>query len=259
MIRKIINRLARCVKFLIYTRPVYTIWFNFRYLPFSIARKLPVIFFPHAFAKVEKGAKIIIGDEILNHKSSKVYVGEDVRDFAHFSEKTYLHIAGTVVFNGKIHILRGAFIDAWGTINFGDNVLICSLTRIRAYNSIVIGNHTAITHETQIFDTNFHYVTNVEAMEYRPMSKPLIIGDYVWICNRSTITRGSIIPSHTIVASNSLVNKDLSYLNPYTIVGGMPCKVLAEGKARVWDNSLESKYFKQEFGYLLKSENPVIW
>ena len=241
IIDKCMKRLRRMSLFLIYTRPFYTLWFNFRYLPFSIARKLPIIFFPHAFAKVEKGAKIIIGDEILNHKSSKVYIGEDVRDFAHFSEKTYLHIAGTIVFNGKMRILRGAFIDAWGTINFGDNVLICSLARIRSYNNVVIGNHVRIAHESQIFDTNFHYVTDAETMEYRPMSKPVIIGDYVWVGNRSTINTGGVVPSHTIVASNSLVNKDMSDIKPYTLIGGMPCKILKEGITRIWDGTVETK------------------
>lgn len=187
---KIQKRLIRVYRFIVYTRPCYTIWFNFRYLPFRQAIKLPIIFFPHAFAKVEKGAKIIVGDDVLNNKWHKVFIGEDARDFAHFSEKTYLHILGSITFTGKTNILRGAFIDALGSITFGNDVLVCSLVRIRAYNRISIGNNAVISHECQLFDTNFHYVTDVDTMEYRPMAKPIFIGDYVWIGNRSTINRG---------------------------------------------------------------------
>lgn len=256
MIKKYFFRLYR---FIVYTRPIYTIWFNFRYLPYVQAKALPIIFFPHAFAKVEKGAKIILGANVFNGKNNKVFVGEDARDFAHFSEKTYIHVAGVIQFTGKTHILRGAFVEALGQISFGQDVLVCSLARIRSYNKIVIGDHVRITHETQMFDTNFHYVVDVEHPEFRRMSKPIIIGDYVWIGNRSTVNGGGVIPSHTIVASNSLANKDMSTINPYTIIGGIPCKVLAEGKTRVWDDQLEAKYFQQEFGYTIPPTIPVIW
>lgn len=259
IIDKIVKRIIRFYRFIVYTRPLYTLWFNFRYLPLSQAVKLPIIFFPHAFAKVEKGAQITISDEVLNHKSKKIMIGEDVHDFAHFSEKTYLHIAGTISFHGQTRVLRGAFIDVWGALSLGDDVLICSLVRIRTYKRISIGSHVRITHETQIFDTNFHYVVDVDNPKFRPLAKPIAFGDYVWIGNRSTINAGSVLPSYTIVASNSLVNKDLSELKPYTIVGGMPCKVLKEGKVRVWDEALEVEYLKQELGFVIPSSNPVIW
>lgn len=251
--RKIKNRIYQSCKFIIYSRPIYSLWFNFRYLPFKQAKKLPIIFYPHAFAKVEKGAKIIIGDEVLNHKNKKISIGEDVPDFAHFSEKTYLHIVGKLILSGKTRILRGASIEILGTLSLGDDVSIGSLSRIRAFNNISLGNCIRMAHETQLFDTNFHYVVDVENPEFRPMSKPIAIGDYVWIGNRSTVTGGGVIPSHTIVASNSLVNKDMSTIKPYTIIGGIPCKILAEGKTRVWDASLEDKYWFKEYNGILNT------
>lgn len=246
---KIGNRLARLFDFVLHKRAIYTLWFNFRYLPFRQSVRLPFVFFPHAFAKVGENARIIISDEILNSKSQKIYVGEDVHDFSHGCERTFLNLQGTVEFKGKIRILRGAMVDVFGEISFGNDVVVALLARIRVYEKLSIGNVVRIAHETQIFDTNFHYVVSVDDMEYRPMAKPVVIGNHVWIGNRCTVNAGSIIPGYTIVASNSLVNKDLSYINKYSLVGGVPCKLLKEGLVRIWDENQELKYMRKEFSW----------
>lgn len=230
-------------------RVFYTIYFNFRYLPFCQAKHLPIHFFPHAYADVEKGAQIVIGDAILNSKYKRVLIGEDLKDFGHQCEKTYLHLAGTISFAGLTRILRGCLIDVCGTLCMGNNVVLCANTKLRCYNQILIYDEVTLSHESQIFDTNFHYIVDVEKPEFRPMSHPIKIGSYVWIGNRSTVNAGAVIPDNTIVASNSLVNKDLSDIPAYSIVAGTPCKVVKSGVRRVWDMAEENKYKKQEFAW----------
>ena len=79
------------------------------------------------------------------------------------------------------------------------------------------------------------------------MSRPIIIGNNCWIGNRTTINPGTIIPDFTIVTSNSLVNKDYSDIDPYTLIGGLPCKVIKSGIVRVWDRKIEHDYKLKEF------------
>lgn len=82
----------------------------------------------------------------------------------------------------------------------------------------------------------------VDTPGYYPISKPISIGNFSWIGNRTTIGPGSILPDYTIVASNSLVNKDFSILNPYSTIGGIPAKFIREGWTRVWDTEREFTY-----------------
>lgn len=42
------------------------------------------------------------------------------------------------------------------------------------------------------------------------LTRPIVIHDNVWIGNRFTIAKGTILPSYSIVVSNSMTNKDFS-------------------------------------------------
>ena len=63
---------------------------------------------------------------------------------------------------------------------------------------------------------------------------------------RTTFSKGAVVPSKTIVASNSLVNKDFSNIEPYTLLAGMPASVKATGQKRIFDldiqRELDEKY-----------------
>ena len=96
-----------------------------------------------------------------------------------------------------------------------------------------IGDHTWITHRCQVMDTNFHFIADFNRHRVNAIAKPIFIGAYCWICNSTTVFGGSIIPDRTIVASNSLVNKDMSSIPDSSIVGGIPAKVLSTGYRRI--------------------------
>jgi acetyltransferase-like isoleucine patch superfamily enzyme len=66
------------------------------------------------------------------------------------------------------------------------------------------------------------------------MESPIVIGNNVWIGNRTTVTPGTIIPNYCIVSSNSLCNKDYSYIPPDSIIGGIPAKLLKTGYRRIF-------------------------
>ncbi|HEX7415093.1 MAG TPA: acyltransferase [Bacteroidia bacterium] len=53
---------------------------------------------------------------------------------------------------------------------------------------------------------------------------PIIIEDDVWIGANCTISDNVKIGKGTIISANSLVNKDIE---PYSIAGGVPCKILS--------------------------------
>nr|WP_207745244.1 acyltransferase [Clostridium saudiense] len=90
-------------------------------------------------------------------------------------------------------------IDARGEIEIGNNVVIAS-------DSIIL------TADHDVNDTNFK-------ARYRKIT----INDRAWICTRSTVLGGVTIGEGAVVAAGSVVTKDVE---PYTIVGGIPAKVI---------------------------------
>lgn len=255
----ILKKIKKIYVILTTKRVLYSIVFNIRYLPFYQAKRFPIIFYKHAYGKMSNNGKIVLSDEIIN-KGKKIIIGFPAEDFEYQCEKTVLNIEyGTVFFNGDFCARRGVIIDIKGKAIFEDGVLFGPRCRIRIHNKGYFGHNIRVAHETQIFDTNFHFIEKVDIPGYYPISKPISIGNFSWVGNRCTVGPGTILPDYTIVASNSLVNKDFSSLNPYSVIGGMPAKFIREGWIRVWNAKREFEYQKKEFPwYAYKYRNMTL-
>lgn len=72
-----------------------------------------------------------------------------------------------------------------------------------------------------IRDNDGHEIVNGEEP-----SKPIVIGNHVWIGERATILKGVTIGDGAIVAANAVVTKDVE---PNTLVGGVPARVIRRG------------------------------
>ena len=99
-----------------------------------------------------------------------------------------------------------------------------------------------------IADTSFHYIEKLETGVKTPLTKPVILGDRITVFNRCSILKGSVIPDDSIVASNSVVNKDFSERGSYCMLAGAPAVVKATGVRRIWDLK-EERELDRQFGY----------
>ena len=77
-----------------------------------------------------------------------------------------------------------------------------------------------------------------------------MIGDCVWICAHSTIGKGAIIPSNTIITALSMVKGDLSKYGERCMFGGIPAKCIATDYERIRDEKLEAE-LNEYFHYYL--------
>lgn len=227
-------------------RYFYSWYFNLKYFPWTIAKRLPFVFYKNAYAKICGKGKIVLTDSFI--KGNKhVFFGQDIKDFDYQCEKSYLQLEGCLTVDGDVTVRRGAVMHVYGDMFIEDQVVVCSRTRITVHNSVKLGYNTRVAHEVQIFDTNFHPTKDVSNGQCYPISKPIIIGRNCWIGNRTTINKGTILPDNTTVASNSLVSKDYSDLAPYSLIGGIPAKLLKNNYSIVWDAKLENECKTREF------------
>lgn len=128
-----------------------------------------------------------------------------------------------IIANGKFSVYYG------GDIYCRKNAVLrlgrgyCnSNVAIRCNESITIGDDVAIARDVVIMDFDAH---DIEYAGYQ-MSKPVVIGNKVWIGYRAMILKGVTIGDGAIVAAGSIVTKNVP---PNTIVAGVPAKVVKEG------------------------------
>lgn len=150
------------------------------------------------------------------------------------------NIWGTIVFKGKCQIGTGGkiIVGLNGKLELGNDCNIMSACNICAYESVSIGDNLLVAHAAQIFDTGFHFVADMNTSRVKARGTPVVIGNDCWVCNSATIMGGSYLPDKTIVASHSLVNKNLKDIPTRSLIAGIPAKLIKSGIVKIDDISV---------------------
>lgn len=227
--------------------PFATVYVNFRSFPISQAIKLPVYIYGRPKLYSLFGTMEIVGCKVKHGMITinKVQGGCP----SNTSVQSNIHNDGKMIFRGKAIIGTGTKILTLGNgiISFGDDVKITDYCNICAFTNVEIGDHSRIVHRCQVMDGNFHYIANIEKKTIRRYAHPIYIGKYCWICNGTSVTGGASLPNFTIVASNSLVGKNYMDIPEYSMIGGVPAKLIKTGFRRVENKDISqevTKYFK---------------
>ncbi|MDH4078458.1 MAG: acyltransferase [Nitrospira sp.] len=105
-----------------------------------------------------------------------------------------------------VTLAGGVIIGSAGIVKIGDRSLIGFRT------TIISSNHAVPPNRGQIFASGF-------------VRQPVVIGQDVWVGANVTILPGRMIGDGAVVAAGSVVTKNIE---PFTIVGGNPAKVIRE-------------------------------
>ncbi len=124
-----------------------------------------------------------------------------------------------------------------GRISIGSNTYIGNRTLIGAKESVNIGRCVIISDDVIIMDNNNHPVSPEARMEmslsgsfYGPAwswapaaSRPVTIGDNVWIGKRAVVLKGVTIGEGSVVGIGAVVTRDVP---PRSVVAGNPARVV---------------------------------
>jgi len=129
---------------------------------------------------------------------------------------TKLTVNGTFRFNenSNVWITKSGHLELDGGFMNEGVVITCG-------NYIKIGKGANIARGVTIRDYDGHYI---EELSYRT-SKPVIIGESVWIGQGAMILKGVTIGQGAVVAAGTIVTKDVP---AHCIVAGNPAKVIRE-------------------------------
>ena len=118
-------------------------------------------------------------------------------------------------------------IESYCCINnaVGD-VVIGDYTRIGIHNTIIgpvcIGSHVNLAQGITVTALTHNFEDKTKRIDEQGITtKPVIIGDDVWIGANAVILPGVTIGKHCVVAAGAVVTKDVQ---DNTIVGGVPAK-----------------------------------
>jgi acetyltransferase-like isoleucine patch superfamily enzyme len=145
---------------------------------------------------------------------------------------TYLHATpGGIDIGENSIVMHGAVLHVYNFrdlphagIKIGKDSLVGEFTIIRGQGGVTIGDRVYTSPYTQIIAVNhmFHDVKR-PFTEQGITAEGIVIEDDVWLGAGAVITDGVRVGKGAVVAAGAVVTKDVP---PFTVVGGVPAKVI---------------------------------
>jgi len=225
--------------------PFATLFFNFHYLPFAQAVKLPVWLYGHPHLMALKGAVEITSSSIncgmirLNKSAHTPYPPMPF---------DFINDGGTLRFAGKAQVDNGSRFHLFGggVLELGCDVRIIS-SILGCQEHITIGDRTWVTNHSTILDSDFHLLRNHETGEVKCHFAPVHIGSDVMIYAHSFVSKGCTIANHCVVSSYTHLKRPIQDMQPYSLIAGDPAQVVKVGYEFLNLPGAEEARISQEF------------
>jgi len=176
--------------------------------------KTGIIILRNSILELQQSSKIILNKSfVIGFKQVKK---SKIETRVQLGENSILEINGgfSMYSAGFIKVIdNGHLILNGGFINEGVEITCAS--------KITIGEGATIAREVVIRDYDGH---TIEIPEYK-ITKPITIGNHVWIGNRAMILKGVTIGDGAIIGAGSIVTKDVP---SGAIVAGVPASVIKD-------------------------------
>ena len=171
---------------------------------------------PHCVIEIKKGAKII--------KNGVLVLGWKKFRESKLETRLLVEKGATLRYDGKTTIGYGSDIEVFAnaTLSFGGGGATNIGATIVCGDRIEIGKNTMLGRHITIRDNNGSHYMNRQGYKN---SRPVIIGDKVWLTEQCTVMPGVKIGDGAIVGALSLVVKNVP---ANTLVSGHPAEVIDE-------------------------------
>ena len=181
---------------------------NFRLLPLKLGQGVRI----HENAEfIGKMNNIEVGD--------KVSIGRDATLHC-YDWNSSIKIGMATIIKQFVQILT----YPGGVIQLGRSCSVNPFCVLYGLGGLYIGDNVRIATHTVIVPANHIFNDPVVPISDQGLSKKgVVIEDDVWIGAGVTILDGCTIGRGAVVAAGAVVNKDIE---PYTVVGGVPCKTI---------------------------------
>jgi acetyltransferase-like isoleucine patch superfamily enzyme len=137
-----------------------------------------------------------------------------------------VHGSGMIRFGRDSLLYPGLYLETneGGSIEVGDAVVVSRGVHIVARARITIGHGTMIGEYTSIRDSNHTRVPGLPIRSSGYASRPITIGEEVWIGRGVTVLGGVKIGNGATIGANAVVTRDVP---ARTTVVGVPARAIA--------------------------------
>ncbi|MDR0790273.1 MAG: hypothetical protein LBO06_05725, partial [Bacteroidales bacterium] len=154
------------------------IWFNFHYLPFKQAIKLPILLYKPKLLRCK-------GTLTLNGAISFGIIKLGFYTVPNYPNNGIIwNVRGNVIIEDFCIIGNDSLIDVGekGTLTLGKHFVSSAALKINCYNSISFGSNNMIGFDNHFIDTNIHtYKIVKRGREFKAKGyAPIVIGSYNW-------------------------------------------------------------------------------
>jgi len=140
---------------------------------------------------------------------------------------TLIANGGPLEIGSSAELYDGGFFHVQkGSITVGANCSFGPYVTVFGGGGVVIGNGCRIANHTMIVSSSHAYKDRARTIiEQGSILAPVKIGDDVWLGGHSSILYGVEIGTGAVVGANSVVRENVP---PYTVVAGIPAKIIGE-------------------------------
>ena len=147
---------------------------------------------------------------------------------SHIIRRFFYRLAGMKIGKGSSIHMGTRFYNPTNIV-VGEDTIIGEGATLDGRGSLRIGDHVDIASDVMIYNNEHNLHTNDFAVVEAVVSESVTIEDYVFIGPRSIILPGVTVGKGAVVGAGAVVTKDVE---PFTIVGGIPAKVIGERKEK---------------------------
>lgn len=125
-------------------------------------------------------------------------------------------LSSDVIMNHTKLVINGnnCIIDIGEESTFGGSYIVC----MGNGNYVKIGKGCMFAEQVELWASDSHPIFNSNGIIINP-SKPIVIGNHVWLGKYSKIMKGVVVGDNSIVGMNSLVTRDI---DPNSLNVGSP-------------------------------------
>lgn len=153
--------------------------------------------------------------------------------------KLFLRICGAKIGKHTI-ICMESYYQSPENLLIGNNNHINRNCLIDARGGITIKNNVSISHNVTLCSAGHDCQTS----DFKYVSAPIVIEDYVWIGINATILKGVTIGRGAVIAAGSIVTKNCE---PLGIYAGVPARKIGERKNIMQYDCTDYIYYKNRF------------
>lgn len=208
------------------------LYFNFHYLPFSQAIKLPIWLYKPKFKSTNGTIRIVGGV-----KMGMIRLGFDTVCLYPSSGITFDN-NGTIVFNGNCCIGNNSFLSvgSHGVLSFGNGFSATTSLKIASYSKIKFGDSVSVGWNCMFIDTDFHSMIKGNGTKSKGFGD-IVIGSNNWFGNNCMILKNVMTPNFTTIAAGTQLSQSCKHVPPYSIIGNdKSVRIIKTGWYRDFNN-----------------------